>query len=93
MSENKTRIALFATPKSSRTKVGGVRDGALKVRVVAVPEKGRADDAIVLVLAQALGVRKSQVQLVGGAERRRKKFEVSEEVSVLMPVVGRLLSD
>jgi uncharacterized protein len=86
------RIDVFATPNASRTRVGGVHDGALKVRVVAVPEKGRANDAIVLALAKALDVRKSQIQLVGGAASRRKTFEVSEEVAVLMPVGEHLLS-
>ena len=86
------RIDVFATPNASRTKVGGVHEGALKVRVVAVPENGRANHAIVLALAKALGVRKSQVRLVGGATNRRKTFEISKDKAVLTPVVDRLLS-
>ncbi|MGI9446005.1 MAG: DUF167 domain-containing protein, partial [Rubripirellula sp.] len=69
-----------------------VHEGALKVRVVAVPEKGRANHAIVLALAKALGVRKSQIRLVAGATNRHKTFEISEDEAVLTPVVDRLLS-
>ena len=87
------RVDVVATPNATRTKVGGVHEGALKVRVHAVPEKGRANHAIALALAKALRVRKSQVQLVAGATSRRKTFEICEDPAVLKPVVNRLLSE
>mgnify|MGYP001100389637 CR=1 FL=1 len=93
MNERKTRIDVLATPNARCNKVGGTHDGALKVRVVEVAEKGRANQAVLVALADALGVRKSQVKLVGGASSRRKVFEVSEESAVLSPIVKRLLSE
>lgn len=93
MSESNPRIVVLATPNASRTKVGGSHDGALKVRVVAVPEKGRANQAILNALAKALGVRKSQIKLVGGDSNRRKTFEVSDPPAGFMPVLERLLNE
>ena len=93
MNERKTRIDVLATPNARCNKVGGTHDGALKVRVVEVAEKGRANQAVLVALADAHGVRKSQVKLVGGASSRRKVFEVSEESAVLSPIVKRLLSE
>lgn len=93
MNERKTRIDVLATPNARCNKVGGTHDGALKVRVVEVAEKGRANQAVLVALADALGVRESQVKLVGGASSRRKVFEVSEESAVLSPIVKRLLSE
>jgi uncharacterized protein len=93
LNERKTRIDVLATPNARCNKVGGTHDGALKVRVVEVAEKGRANQAVLVALADALGVRESQVKLVGGASSRRKVFEVSEESAVLSPIVKRLLSE
>jgi uncharacterized protein len=44
------------------------------VAVTAPPEDGRANAALCEVLAAALGVRRSQVELVGGASNRNKVF-------------------
>ena len=93
MNERNTRIDVLATPNARCNRVGGTHDGALKVRVVAVAEKGRAIQAVLVALADALGVRKSQVQLVGGVSSRRKVFEVAEQSAVLGPILKRLLSE
>ena len=41
-----------ATPKAARDEVVGVRNGALMVKVTAVPEKGKANAAVVALLAK-----------------------------------------
>jgi uncharacterized protein len=47
------------------------------VRVAAPPERGRANDAVVGVIAQALGVDRRDVRLVGGASGRDKVVELT----------------
>ena len=46
------------------------------MRVNAPPERGRANAAVLGVLADALGVRRSDVRLVGGATGKDKLVEV-----------------
>jgi long-subunit acyl-CoA synthetase (AMP-forming) len=65
-------VRAHAGAKSSE--VRGVRDGSLRVSVTQVAEKGKANKAIVAVLAKSLGLRKSQVELVSGATASRKRF-------------------
>lgn len=48
-----------------------------KVRVAAPPERGRANDAVVGVIAQALGVDRRNVRLVGGTSGRDKVVELT----------------
>jgi uncharacterized protein (TIGR00251 family) len=59
-------------PRSSRDGVAGVRDGALVVRVAAPPAEGRANEALVRFLAEALDVPASSVRLQRGARGRDK---------------------
>ncbi len=67
-------LAVIARAGSSRNQVIGVHDGRLKVAVTAVPEKGKANKAITAVLSQALGIKKSQIQLISGEISTEKKF-------------------
>ncbi|QDT47792.1 hypothetical protein Pan258_18290 [Symmachiella dynata] len=57
--------------------VVGVHDGRLKVAVTQAPEKGKANGAIQKVLAAALGLKKSQVELVVGPTSSQKKFRLT----------------
>ncbi|HEV3120444.1 MAG TPA: DUF167 domain-containing protein, partial [Isosphaeraceae bacterium] len=49
---------------------------ALKVAVTAPPERGKANDAIARVLAETLGCKPAQVELLGGPTSRSKRFLV-----------------
>ena len=63
-------------PKTSRDHVVGYRDGVLQLRVTAPPDKGRANAAVVALLADALGVAKSRVRIVRGQSSRDKVLAV-----------------
>ena len=67
-------IAVRAQPGARRNGVVGEQNGALKVAVTAPPDKGRANKAIEEVLAEAFGLKKSQVELVSGPTSRDKRF-------------------
>jgi len=54
----------------------GVQDRALKVAVTQAAEKGKANKAIIAVLAKALGLRRSQIELASGMTSSQKKFLV-----------------
>ncbi len=59
-------------PRASRNALGGEREGALVVRLTAPPVDGRANEALVRILADALGVAPSAVRLVRGDSGRDK---------------------
>jgi uncharacterized protein YggU (UPF0235/DUF167 family) len=56
----------------------GEHAGALRVAVSAAPEKGKANDAIEQVLAEALGCKPSQVGILRGETSRTKSFLIAE---------------
>jgi uncharacterized protein (TIGR00251 family) len=69
-------LAVRAQPGARKNAVLGEQAGALKVAVSAPPEEGRANAAIVEVLKDWLGVKRSQVALLTGAANRNKVFLV-----------------
>ena len=69
-------FAVRVVPRASRKEIVGVHGDALKVRLTAPPVEGRANEALIAFLAQRLGVRKSQVEIVAGATSRRKMISV-----------------
>jgi len=70
-------IAVKVVPGASRTRVAGRLGDALKVQVAAAPERGKANQAVAELLAQVLGVRVAQVELVSGPAQPRKTFRVT----------------
>jgi uncharacterized protein len=67
-------LPVRAQPGARRAGVQGEQAGALKVAVTAPPEDGRANQALVEVLRKELGVKRSQVELIGGQTNRDKRF-------------------
>lgn len=65
-------------PRARRNEVLGWRGTALRVRVTAAPEAGEANRAVTLLLAVALDVPPSSVELVRGAASRDKLFRVRD---------------
>lgn len=69
-------IAVHAVPGASRSAVAGRHGDALKIRIAVAPEAGRANAAIAELLADLLGVRVGDVELVQGSRHRAKRFRV-----------------
>ncbi|HET6883797.1 MAG TPA: DUF167 domain-containing protein [Pirellulales bacterium] len=57
-----------------RSEIRCVQDGVLRVSVMQVPEKGKANKAIIELLAQKLEVKKSQIELIAGETSSQKRF-------------------
>ena len=67
-------LSVRAQPGACKVGVVGEQAGALKVAVTAPPEDGRANAALVEVLRDWLGVKRSQVELASGMTSRNKSF-------------------
>ena len=70
-------VPVHAQPGAGRTQIAGRHGDAVKVRVAAPPEGGRANAALITVLAGVFGVAEGKVTLVSGDKSRSKRFEVS----------------
>jgi uncharacterized protein (TIGR00251 family) len=87
-------LPVRAQPGARRQGVQGEQNGALKVAVSAPPEDGRANQALVEVLRDVLGLKRSQVELFSGATAREKRFLIRGLTrAVLETRVAELLGD
>jgi uncharacterized protein (TIGR00251 family) len=75
--ETATRVRLRVSPGAARSAVVGRHGEAWKVRVAAAPEGGRANDALVRLLAEILSVSPTAVRLVSGHGARDKIVELA----------------
>lgn len=86
-------LPVRAQPRARKSAVTGLQAGALKVSVTAPPEDGKANAALVKVLAAALDLRRSHIELLSGATARDKKFLLrGVSVEVLAQRIDELLS-
>jgi uncharacterized protein (TIGR00251 family) len=72
-----TRLALRVSPGARTSAVVGRHGEAWKVRVAAPPERGRANDAVVALLAATLGVPAHTISVVSGHGGRDKLVELA----------------
>lgn len=71
-------LPVRAQPGAKRSGVVGEHGGRLKVAVTAIAEKGKANEALVDAIADAFGLKRSQVTLVSGQTSNQKVFRLSQ---------------
>ncbi len=71
-----TIIQVKAVPNASKNSIEGWKEGMLRVKVRAVPEKGKANEALSAFLAERLDLPKSAVRIVSGHTGRIKRVEI-----------------
>jgi uncharacterized protein len=74
------RLSLRVIPRASSTKLDGVHDGAVRVRLNAPPVDGAANKSLCEYLAKTFDLRKRDVEVVRG-ERSREKTVVLRGIS------------
>jgi uncharacterized protein (TIGR00251 family) len=72
-----TRIAVKVAAGAANSAISGWRDQCLRVRLGTAPERGKANAALVALLAQALGLSKSAITIVRGQHSAHKTLEVT----------------
>ncbi|HVK89855.1 MAG TPA: DUF167 domain-containing protein [Mycoplana sp.] len=91
--EDGISLTVRLTPNGGRDAIDGVETDAsgerhLKVRVRAVPEKGKANKALVALVAKAAGVPKSAVSLVSGETQRKKILRIEGDPEEITKKLG-----
>ena len=71
------RLALRVTP-GARAEALEIADGRLSAKVRARPEDGKANAAVIALVADALGIAPSRVSLLRGATSREKLLAISD---------------
>ncbi len=77
------RLELKVSPKASRNAIVGWRGPVLKVSVTAVPDKGKANAAVIRLLAKALGLPRSALRIERGESQREKRLVIAASPDVL----------
>ena len=72
-----TRLRLRVSPGADKAAVVGRHGDAWKVRVAAAAERGKANDAVLALLAETLSVPRANVSLVSGGASRDKIVELA----------------
>ncbi|MBB4191273.1 hypothetical protein GGE45_002840 [Rhizobium aethiopicum] len=90
------RLAVRLTPNGGRDAIDGVEadgDGEtlLKARVTSVPEKGKANKALILLIARSLRIPKSSISLVSGETARKKILRIEGDPEDLVKKLEALL--
>ena len=76
-------LQVKVVPGASRSRVAGRYGEGVKVQVSAAPEKGKANEAVLEVLAQWLGVKAQQLSIRSGHTQPRKQVQISASVTEL----------
>jgi uncharacterized protein (TIGR00251 family) len=86
------RLAVKVTPNAGRNEINGYKDGVLQIKVSAAPEKGKANKALVDLLSERLGIRKTSIAIIKGETSRNKVILIdrisSEDLVKLLKIEG-----
>ena len=89
VSEDYLYLDIKAVPGASKTALGEVREGRLKVRIAAAPEDGKANEELRAFLAKALGLPKRDLVLESGEKSRLKTIKLplsaKEKLEMIIP--------
>jgi|SaaInlStandDraft_3_1057020.scaffolds.fasta_scaffold100654_2 uncharacterized protein len=81
-------LTVKVIPKAKKTEVVGVEGDVCKIRVAAIPDKGKANAALIRFLAKKLGIRQNEITVIRGHTSRLKQLTIAslsrEEIEALL---------
>ena len=72
------RLEVTVHPRAKRNDLSAAEDGKIRVYVTAAPERGKANESAISLLADRLGVAKGRILILHGQRARRKVFLIEE---------------
>ena len=93
--DNTVLLRVRLTPNAAASQISGVFKDAndiayLKASVTAVPEKGKANKALITLLSKKLKLPPSAFKIISGETDRYKKLEISGEVGMIVQALKNL---
>ena len=90
------RLTVRLTPHGGRDAIDGLEAAAdgeehLKVRVSAVPEKGKANQALIALLSKKFGLAKSKLSLISGETQRKKILRIDGDPEDIVKRLAELV--
>jgi len=73
---SRVRFSVHVQPRASRSEIGGAHGDALKVRLMAPPVDGAANDQLIELLAKTFAVARQAIRIVAGKRSRSKVVEI-----------------
>ena len=71
------RVTIRVQPRASTNEIAGVHGDAVRIRLTAPPVEGAANDALVGLLSDVLGIARRDVTIVSGSSSRSKVVELT----------------
>ena len=75
-------LSVRVQPRASRNEVLEIRDGRLLIRTTAAPADGKANKAVIRLVASFLDIAPSRIRLVKGQTQRNKVLRISGPVEL-----------
>jgi len=70
-------FAITVKTSAGKSRIAGEQDGALKVEVTAAPIEGKANAAVIKLIARSLGIAPSRVTITAGDKSKKKRISIS----------------
>lgn len=74
-----TILTVKVIPNATKNKIDGWKEGVLRIRIAAVPDKGKANAALIAYLAEILEIPKSAIRILSGESSRIKRVLIEIE--------------
>ena len=75
---------ILVSPNASQNSIGKIENKQLKVRVTAIPEKGKANDAVIKLLSKEWDIPKSSMEITRGTKFKYKTLVINGDAHSLM---------
>lgn len=70
-------LAIKVIPKAARNEVVGWENNELKIKIRAIPDKGKANNALIQFLSEVCNVGSSQIKIISGEISRHKRVKIA----------------
>jgi len=70
-------LDVHVQPRAKKAEIVGMHGGAVKIRLQSPPVDGAANEELIRIVAKKLGLRRSDIELIGGVSSRRKRIRVN----------------
>lgn len=69
-------FSIKVVPNSSRDQIAGQLGDAIKIKVIAPPESGKANKAVINTLARALSISNKDISIISGKTQPHKRIQI-----------------